>query len=290
MTKTKSIDLSVEIDAPAEAVWEAISSAEELQRWFPLNAEIEPGVGGTVTIDWGPDIRGTGDIEAWEEGKRLVYVERPWGGGCADANDEDASEATADSQAANDPESSADAESGDAPVRVAVEYTITSEGGKTVLRMVNSGFSADAEWEDYLDTLDSGWRYFLLNLKHYLEHHRGTPRRMVWDRRKIALPKSDAWSVLFGDDGLAHVPLPATSGDAATLWTGDDAKVAMAAPPIHLALRCPALNDALLFVELEPGEPPYSLGVWLSLYGVDEDRATELQRSLEQRVERMTRS
>lgn len=259
--KTKSIDLSIDIDAPADAVWEAISSAEELQRWFPLNAEIVPGVGGTVTIDWGPDIRGTGDIEAWDEGERLVYVERPWG----------------------EPDDDAEAE----PVRIAVEYTIESSGGKTRLRMVNSGFSAGADWDEYLDTLDSGWRYFLLNLKHYLERHRGSPRRMVWDRRKIALPKTEAWPVLFGDEGLASLSLPVAEGAAAKLWSGDDATVAMAAPPIHLALRCEALNDALLFVELEPGEPPYSLGVWLSLYGVDEERAAALQTSLEQLMERL---
>jgi uncharacterized protein YndB with AHSA1/START domain len=250
---TKSIDLTIEIDAPPEAVWEAISKAEELQRWFPLNAEIEPGVGGTVTIDWGPDVRGTADIEAWDEGRRLVYVERPWGPAVED-----------------------DAE----PVRVAVEYTIEGRGGKTVLRMVNSGFSADADWADFIDTIDSGWRYFLFNLKHYLERHRGTPRRMVWDRRKIALPKQDAWPVLFGDGGLASLKLPAREGDRATLWSGHTATVAMAAPPIHLACRCDDLDDALLFVELEPGPPPYSVGVWMSLYGVAEEIAEGLEASL----------
>lgn len=257
---TKSIDLTIEIDAPPEAVWEAISNADELERWFPLNAEIEPGVGGTVTIDWGPDVRGTADIEAWEEGRRLVYVERPWG-----------------------PAAEEDAE----PIRVAVEYTIEGRGGKTVLRMVNSGFSADADWADFIDTIDSGWRYFLLNLKHYLERHRGTPRRMVWDRRKIALPKQDAWPVLFGDGGLARLKLPAREGATATLWSGHTATVAMAAPPIHLACRCEELEDALLFVELEPGEPPYSVGVWLSLYGVEEERARELEGSLKQRMTRL---
>lgn len=309
--KTKSIDLSIEIDAPADTVWEAISSAEELQRWFPLNAEIEPGVGGTVTIDWGPGCGGTADIEVWEEGERLVYVERPWGV-AADVRDteHDAVEnetidderpaerdaAQREVAANNVPNSEGDLAGGEAtadeatddeataaqPVRVAVEYTIASRGGKTVLRMVNSGFSADADWEEYLDTLDSGWRYFLLNLKHYLERHRGTPRRMVWERRKIALPKAEAWPVLFGEGGLARLALPAEEDAPATLWSGDDATVAMAAPPIHLALHCEALNDALLFVELEPGAPPYSLGVWLSLYGVEEDRAAALQSSLEQ--------
>ncbi|MGD8330995.1 MAG: SRPBCC domain-containing protein [Acidobacteriota bacterium] len=249
--KTKTVDLTIEIDAPPEAVWQAIANAEELARWFPLNAEIEPGVGGTVTIDWGPDVAGTGDIDVWEEGRRLRYVERPWG----EPGDEE-------------------------PVQVAVEYTIEARGGKTVLRMVNSGFSADADWAEYLDTIDSGWRYFLLNLKHYLEHHRGRPRRMVWQRRKISIPKAEAWPVVFGSGGLASVSLPAQEGDTVHLWSGHEATVVMAAPPIHFACRCADLNDALLFVELEPGEPPYSMGVWLSLYGVDEEQAQALEQSL----------
>ena len=260
---SKKIDLSIEIDAPPEAVWRAISTGEELRRWFPLNAEIEPGVGGTVTIDWGPDIRGTGDIEAWEEGHRLRYVERP--------GEETPEDAAVEGEA----------------VRVAVEYTLEGSGGRTLLRMVNSGFSADDDWAEYLDTLDSGWRYFLYNLKHYLEHHRGTPRRMVWDRRKIFLPKADAWPVLFGAGGLAGAELPATEGSPARLWSGHDATITMVAPPIHLACRCPDLNEALLLVELEPGEPPYSLGVWLSLYGVDEEQASELQESLRMRLEEL---
>jgi len=40
--RTRAIDLSIVIDAPVEVVWEAISSAEELVRWFPLEAELEP--------------------------------------------------------------------------------------------------------------------------------------------------------------------------------------------------------------------------------------------------------
>jgi uncharacterized protein YndB with AHSA1/START domain len=255
---TKKIDLTIEIDAPPEAVWEAISSAEELQRWFPLNAEIEPGEGGTVTIDWGPDIRGTGDIEVWDEGRRLVYVERPWG------------------------EESAEDGQDDEAVRVAVDYTIEGSGGKTTLRMVNSGFSADADWDEYIDTLDSGWRYFLYNLKHYLEHHRGTARRMVWDRRKISIPKKDAWPVLFGGEGLARLALPAKEGAPMRLWSGHSGVVTMVASPTHLAGRCDELNKALLFVELEPGAPPYSVGVWLSLYGVDDEQAAALDASLEE--------
>ncbi len=251
--RTKDIDLTIEIDADAETVWRAISDGEEISRWFPLNAEVEPGVGGKYKIDWGPDCGGQGTITEWEEGARLMYREE-WPGA-------------------------------DVEVPVTVEYTIESRDGKTIVRMVNAGFSADEDWADYLDTIDSGWRYFLWNLKVYVERHAGTPRRMVWDRRKIALDKAAAWRLLLSDGGLASAALPVATDDPVALWSGAEGVAAMVNEPIHFAARFETLNDAVLFVELEPGQGEYSLGVWLSLYGVEEAQAAELERSLKARLD-----
>ncbi len=33
---------------PASAVWHALTDAEELMRWFPPLARVEPGVGGSM--------------------------------------------------------------------------------------------------------------------------------------------------------------------------------------------------------------------------------------------------
>jgi uncharacterized protein YndB with AHSA1/START domain len=244
----KTVDVTVEIDAPPDAVWRALTVGEEVGRWFSLNAEVEPGVGGVYKIDWGPDVAGQGTITAWEEGSRLAYDEE-WPGV-------------------------------DLDVPVAVEYTIESSGGKTVVRMVNSGFSADADWADYLDTLDSGWRYFLWNLQVYLERHAGTPRRMVWDRRKIAVDKATAWERLLGPGGLAVASTPLAAGDPVVMWSGHQGHAGRISEPIHITAQIPALNDALLFIELEPGEGEHSLGVWLSLYGVDVARADAVETAL----------
>ena len=156
-----------------------------------------------------------------------------------------------------------------------------------MLRLVHSGFSAEDDWAEYVDTVDSGWRYFLFNLKHYLERHAGTPRRMVWDRRQISLPKPAAWERLFGSGGLVHTELPAAPGQQGTLWSGHPVVVEMVTHPIHLACRCAELNDALLLVEMEPGDGTYSIGVWLSLYGVPEDEAATLEGSLTECLDRL---
>ena len=253
--RTKEIDITVEIDADVETVWRAISDGEEISRWFPLNAEVDPRVGGKYKIDWGPDCGGQGTITAWEEGVRLRYEEE-WPGA-------------------------------DLEVPVTVEYTIESRDGKTIVRMVQAGFSADEDWADYFDTIDSGWRYFLWNLKVYVERHAGTPRRMVWDRRKIAVDKADAWNLLLGDGGLAATTLPATADERVVLWSGIEGTTALVNEPIHFAARFEAINDALLLIELEPGQGEYSLGVWLSLYGVEESQAVELERSLKVTFDRL---
>lgn len=250
--RTKEIDLTVELDADPETVWSAISTGAELANWFPLNADVEPGVGGVVRIDWGPECAGEGRITIWEPGRRLRY-EESWPG--------------------PDPD-----------VPIAVDYTIEARGGKTLLRLVNSGFSAEDDWADFLDTLDSGWRYFLWNLQVYLARHAGTPRRMVWERRKIAVDKPAAWQRLLGEDGLVAAPDP-NAGAAVRLWSGDAGRLHAVNPPIHVTARFPELNDALLLLELEPGQGEFSLGVWLSLYGVDESRAEALQAALRERLD-----
>lgn len=245
--RERAVDLTVEIDADPQTVWEAVSEAEQLQRWFPLEAAVEPGEGGSITLSWGPDIQGTAPIEVWEPGRRLVWAES-WGG--------------------------------DQGVRVAVDIRIEARGGKTVLRLVQSGFDEDARWDDYLDTLGSGWRYFLYNLKHYLERHPGRPRTMVWDRRKVRGAREEIWRRVTAAYGVDPEVEP---GAAADLWGAAQATTIQVRRPIHLALRIPQLDDALLLVELEPGADEFSLGTWLSLYGEAGERAGLLQESLERR-------
>jgi len=242
----KTIDLSIEIDATPEQVWEAISQAEGLKRWFPLDAGVTPGEGGSMTWSWGEGCEGTAEISAWEEGSHIQLIERP------------ASETTAP---------------------ILTDFRIETRSGKTVLRLVNSGFDPGEEWADYVDTLDSGWRYFLWNLKHYLERHPATPRRMVWSREKSPLSKDEAWRRLLGPGGLAKTTARPSVGDPVTLWSGHKGRVQQVRHPIHFAAVFPDLNDAILFLEFEPGTT-FHLGVWLSLYGVEEEQALQLETSL----------
>ncbi len=64
-----------------------------------------------------------------------------------------------------------------------------------------------------------------------------------------------------------------------TLWSGHTGILKQVRHPIHFAAVFPDLNHAVLFLEFEPGAT-FHLGVWLSLYGVEEQQARRLEASL----------
>jgi uncharacterized protein YndB with AHSA1/START domain len=61
--RTRQIEKKIQINVPVEAVWKALTDAQELMRWFPLDAKVEPGKGGSIWISWGPPYEGGCKIE-----------------------------------------------------------------------------------------------------------------------------------------------------------------------------------------------------------------------------------
>lgn len=230
--ETKSISVEIAIEADADAVWRAVSEGEELQRWFPLlDARVTPGVGGAVWLSWGEGADWESPIEIWEPGRHLRTA---------------------------DP----------APSKLAVDYYIEARGGETILRLVHSGFAADA-WEDEIDTTTSGWRAFLFTMKQYLEHHRGEPRTLVYFRHPVVpLERPEAWRRMLTAFGL---PLDAAAGDrySATAQSGDrfEGVIEVCAAPVNLTATLENRNDGVVTIEIEPGRGQCRPAVWISLYG-----------------------
>jgi uncharacterized protein YndB with AHSA1/START domain len=52
-----------------------------------------------------------------------------------------------------------------------MEITITREGGSTTIRLVNSGFSPDAKFDDEFEGVVSGWKGALAAMKYWLENY-----------------------------------------------------------------------------------------------------------------------
>lgn len=245
--KTRDIIVEIAIDAGEEAVWRAIAEGEELKRWFTLDARVTPGAGGSVWLSFGEGMDWETPIEIWEPKRRLRTV---------------------------DP----------APSTLAVDYYIESRGGQTVLRLVHSGFAADA-WEDEIETMTNGWRSFLAILKNYLEHHRGEPREVAYFRHPVVpLPRQDAFQRMltaFGFDPGATM----RAGDRFDVTTKSGDRFAgvidVIAPGVNLSGRVENWNDSFLMIEIEPGRGQCRPAAWFSLYGPSGKDAPALQERLQ---------
>lgn len=226
--QTRSVGFEVEIDAPIEAVWKALTDAAELERWFPLEARVEPGEGGKIWMSWKNEYAGESRIVRWEPNRHLAIT---WGG-------PDWAEHTQ-----------------------MTDYQLETRGGKTVVRVVTSGFPDDPSWDGWVEGTRRGWQFELQSLKHYLERHSGRLREVIYLRRRVALPHSEAWRRLMGPDGLGERPLSACTFI-------DD-------PPHQHAGVVPGLNDALLRISLDPcggRADVLDVTLWLAAYDVEEER------------------
>lgn len=60
-----------------------------------------------------------------------------------------------------------------------LEVIIERDAGETVIRLVNSGFREDAQWNEEYEGVASGWHTSLALLREYLENYFGQPRTSI---------------------------------------------------------------------------------------------------------------
>lgn len=249
----RALDLTIDIDATLEEVWRALTTGDGIARWFSPYAAATPGVGGSLSIGWDPNEMWDTPITVWEPLRHMQTAsEMPTKEGRV--------------------------------VRLAVDYYLEAHDGRVRVRLVHSGFDDSESWDGYIDGLDAGWTFFLFNLKHALERHRGVDRQQLSARFRTSAREGEDHPV-FGAQGLRVRPPVGglRPGDRCHLTLGDvevDAIVAVRHAPRTIAFLVPSWNDALLFVEREGLKETHSLGVWLSLYGVPEFNAAPLRQGL----------
>ena len=258
----RAIALEARIDASPADVWHALSDGTAMADWFAPFVKGAQGVGGIVEISWDGTTMWPTTIEVWNPEQHLRFAD----------------------PGPPDPD-------GAAGPRIAMDWFIGTEAGQTVVRLVHSGFGAGAEWDDQIDGLTRGWRYFLWNLEVCLTRHRGTHRTMVSTRPRVTIQRDAFWDALF-TSGFIAMERAAEAPTTCTITLGDrtfDAAVEMSDREARLAARIPALNDALLFIEIEGTKPKdFHAGFWLSTYGLSAEIVSELQRSLDTAVARLT--
>lgn len=237
----RAVERSVTLNASPDVVWKALTDARELTRWFPLDADVQPGPGGMIHMRWGEAYDDTSRIQVWEPGRHL-RIGFPTEG----------------------------------PAPVVTDYYLEAQGGSTVLRVVTSGFGEGDDWEQFYDGVSAGWDFELRSLKHYLERHRGEDRQVAW----VTAPYPDgdraaAWAAVTGADGFFGAAglgalreggsLAARTRDGTEL-TGE---VLIYRPPRILVARIENWNDALFRLELEGHK---GVWLWFATWGVTPEK------------------
>lgn len=242
------------LNAPAEAVWKALTDPNELTRWFPLKARVTPGKGGKIFVSWGPGYEGEAEILAWEPNKKFASK---------------------------------------SPLAV-IEWTLESRGAKTVVHLVQNGFSTGADWEnEWFESTDYGWGFMLLGLRWSLEVHPGENRTVAWSRQKSELSRSQTYGRLLepsrlfvedlstlraGDFFALTTPL----GGSSEKWTGT---VEFIRKDRGFCLSVRELNNALFWLTIEGAPGEIESQIWLSAFSVSESQVQEFESEWKRRLQ-----
>jgi len=139
------IEREVMVAAPRERVWEIITQAEHVGKWFGDSAEVDLRPGGAIVLRW--DKHGTmyGIVEKVDEPHCFSYR---WNPGIIDEKPTNENSTL-------------------------VEFTLTPQGEQTRVRVVETGFSRlsrdeSERAEQFKDNTD-GWAIQLRDLQQYVE-------------------------------------------------------------------------------------------------------------------------
>ena len=250
--KERRVEREIEIAAPVEEVWKALTDGKELERWFPLEARVTPGLGGKIFVSWGKDCEGEAEILAWEPGKKFAWKD-PMG---------------------------------------LVEWTLEARGGKTFVRLLQSGFLGNSDWEnEWFDSTSYGWGFMLLSLQVALERHRGAARQVAWPRLKVKQSREDVYRKLMSAGALfmqdPNAALQSDKNFSLSTTTGDSftGRVEFVREQRGFCLMIRELNDALLWLTIEGSPGKVEVQAWLSAFSLEPSRVENFRKKWQQRLQ-----
>jgi uncharacterized protein YndB with AHSA1/START domain len=245
----RTIEMSLEIEAPPGEVWKALTHARELVRWFPLKAEIEPRVGGRYWMSWEGAYEGESRIEIFEPERRLRTT---WPAMTRDEG---------------------------GPAQLAVDYHLEGKGGRTALRLVHSGFGRGANWDEEYEGIQTGWAFELRSLRHYLQRHRGHDRSAIFlVGPQTTLSGPEVWGRVLHDGFGSPDPKGLAEGDRCSFPVGEgtifEGTVLDYQPSRQLAMTVESLDDGIFRIEVFAG----NLHLWLAAWGDGRDAVVRFER------------
>jgi uncharacterized protein YndB with AHSA1/START domain len=142
------IEREVRIDAPVDVVWRIVTEPEQITQWFSEEAELDLREGGEGTLVFQNETTGHQRVVA---PLLVVRADPPHAFAYRWSHPEGAT--------------------ADASNSALVEFTLTPDGGGTLLRVVESGI-ADLAWTDeakaqYVDEHRAGWATIVDRLRTY---------------------------------------------------------------------------------------------------------------------------
>jgi len=155
---TNTIERDILIEAPIDVVWRTVTEPDQMTQWYCDAAELDLRPGGRGVLTWNARATGTPTTV----GVRVVALERPRIFSFRWLHPEDAEPLDGNS--------------------LLVEFTLTPEGERTRLRVVETGLAA-MDWSDeqkaaYAEQHNSGW-----------ETHLGSLRVHVAGQRRVSPPR-----------------------------------------------------------------------------------------------------
>lgn len=137
----RSITQSIRIKAPAATVFRALTDGDQLVRWMPSRAESDPRKGGTFNYKWEFPQAPENDHDqkgVYTEVAAPTTVRYPW-----------------HSDGEREP--------------TEVRFSLAELDGVTTVELVHSGWMSTPSAGDSYDLHANGWKFFLGNLKAWLE-------------------------------------------------------------------------------------------------------------------------
>lgn len=166
------VEMEFLVPGTPEQVWHAIATGPGMSAWFTPSS-VDERVDGAIEFDFGGGVVSSGVVTEWDPPERFSYEEHGW--------------------------------SGDAPP-VATEVVVTSRSGdRCVVRMAHSLFTDRDDWDDELESFETGWPGFFEVLRLYLRAFPGQPAANVVESAAHPGGMGRVWAALASALGFAGV-------------------------------------------------------------------------------------
>ena len=130
----RTLEKEMFIKASPQRVFQALTTKEDLERWFLVKAEVDVRPGGAIRFEWGQDMVEEGKILVCEPPHRLSYTWETFG-----------------------------------PGPTTITFELTEENDGTRLHLTHTGIGEGEDWDNYYTSVNGGWIAHLADLTSWLE-------------------------------------------------------------------------------------------------------------------------